>query len=49
MTGVLGMPGIAVPQEDWEQRRPSGRVLGEEELEVLQPWLATAPSQSMAA
>ncbi|KAF2159636.1 hypothetical protein M409DRAFT_29955 [Zasmidium cellare ATCC 36951] len=49
MTGVLGMPGIAVPQEDWEQRRPSGRVLGEEELEVLQPWLATASSQSMAA
>lgn len=49
MTGVLGMPGIAVPPEDWEQRRPSGRVLGEDELEVLQPWLTSATSQTMTA
>lgn len=49
MTGVLGMPGIAVPQEDWEQRRPSGRVLAEDELEVLQPWLSSAASQTMTA
>lgn len=49
MTGVLGMPGIAVPQETWDQRRPSGRVLEEDELEVLQPWLASATSQTMTA
>ncbi|EME47678.1 hypothetical protein DOTSEDRAFT_146525 [Dothistroma septosporum NZE10] len=39
MCGTLGMPGIAV-QEEWDQRRPSGRMLEDSELEVLQPWLA---------
>ncbi|KAK4631082.1 putative sucrose utilization protein SUC1 [Fulvia fulva] len=39
MCGTLGIPGIAVPEE-WDQRRPSGRMLENSELEVLQPWLA---------
>ena len=39
MCGTLGMPAIAV-QEEWDQRRPSGRMLENSELEVLQPWLA---------
>lgn len=42
MTGSLGMPGLTVPQEDWGQRRPSGRVLEEDELQMLQPWLHSA-------
>ncbi|CAK4032642.1 sucrose utilization SUC1 [Lecanosticta acicola] len=47
MTGGLGMPGLACTQEDWNQRRPSGRVLEEDELQALQPWLANATTQSM--
>lgn len=41
MAGSLGMPGIALAQEDYYQRRPSGWVLEEEDLEHLQPWLTT--------
>lgn len=41
MAGSLGMPGIAMAQEDYYQRRPSGRVLEEEDLEHLQPWLTS--------
>lgn len=37
MAGSLGMPGIALAQEDYYQRRPSGRVLEEDDLEHLQP------------
>ena len=44
MTGNLGMPGLALPQEDWTLRRPSGRVLDEQELEALQPWLSIDPA-----
>lgn len=41
MCGNLGMPGLSVPQEEWGQRRLSGRVLPVEEgeLDLLQPWL----------
>lgn len=41
MAGSLGMPGIALAQEDYYQRRPSGWVMEEEDLGHLQPWLTT--------
>lgn len=44
MCGTLGMPNIAVPDEDWGQRRPSARVLENHELDVLQPWLQATPT-----
>lgn len=37
MSGNLGMP-LMFPVEDWEQRRPSGRVLEEAELNALGAW-----------
>ncbi|SMR59248.1 unnamed protein product [Zymoseptoria tritici ST99CH_1E4] len=42
MSGGLGMPGIAAAQVDYYQRRPSGRVLVDEDMEALQPWLSSA-------
>jgi hypothetical protein len=42
MSGGLGMPGIAAAQEQYYQRRPSGRVFEEEDMEALQPWLSSA-------
>lgn len=33
MSGALGMPSLAVSMEDWNQRRPSGRVYEEGEAE----------------
>ena len=41
MSGNLGMPSLAVPLEDWTQRRPSGRIYDEEETEDLQSWMMT--------
>ena len=37
MSGNLGMPAIASPQQ-WEQRRPSGRVYDEYETSVMGSW-----------
>lgn len=37
MSGNLGMP--ALRPEDWEQRRPSGRVYDEVETHAMAPWL----------
>ena len=34
MSGSLGMPSLAVPLEDWTQRRPSGRIYEEVEAEA---------------
>jgi hypothetical protein len=42
MSGGLGMPGIAAAQETYYQRRPSGRVLEDDDMEALQPWLSSA-------
>jgi len=42
MSGNLGMPALAVPMathEDWQQRRPSGRVYDEYETKAMGPWL----------
>jgi hypothetical protein len=47
MCGTLGMPGTSGAQEDWEQRRPSGRVLEDHEMDLLQPWLQAATTQGI--
>lgn len=40
MSGNLGMPSLSVlPMEDWEQRRPSGKVYNEDETaEAIDAW-----------
>ncbi|WPG98833.1 Hypothetical protein R9X50_00163100 [Acrodontium crateriforme] len=40
MNGTLGMPGITTEcQDEWQQRRPSGRVYDEAETNEMEPWL----------
>ena len=40
MSGNLGMPSLsAVSLEDFEQRRPSGRVYDEAETDAMETWL----------
>lgn len=36
MSGTLGMPSLAVSMEDWNQRRPSGRVYDEAETDGIE-------------
>ncbi|KAK4580179.1 hypothetical protein LTR86_000382 [Recurvomyces mirabilis] len=38
MSGNLGMPALMVPMEDWQQRRPSGRVYDETETTAMNGW-----------
>jgi hypothetical protein len=38
MSGNLGMPSLMFPAEDWQQRRPSGRVYGEVEAGGMELW-----------
>jgi len=38
MSGSLGMPTLAASQEEWEQRRPSGRVYDEYETQAMGHW-----------
>ncbi|CZT18852.1 uncharacterized protein RCC_04697 [Ramularia collo-cygni] len=40
MAGSLGMPGIALAQDSYYQRRPSGWIVEENDMEHIQPWLA---------
>lgn len=39
MSGNLGMPMLSAPLEDWQQRRPSGRVLDEYETKTIEHWM----------
>ncbi|KAK5109261.1 hypothetical protein LTR62_007243 [Meristemomyces frigidus] len=38
MSGNLGMPALMVPMENWQQRRPSGRVFEEAEINGVGGW-----------
>ena len=39
ISGSLGMPSIAVPLEDYTQRRPSGKVYDEAEIDTMDSWM----------
>lgn len=40
MSGNLGMPSLSPPaHENWQQRRPSGRVYDEAETKAMDAWL----------
>lgn len=36
MSGNFGMPSLSIPIEEWEQRRPSGKVFDEAETEGME-------------
>lgn len=47
MSGNLGMPSLAVPLEDWTQRRESGKILTDEEARAMDPWLMNGVPQAV--
>lgn len=46
MSGNLGMPSLAT-LEDWEQRRPSGRVYDEAETNAMGQWIMGGAPQAV--
>jgi len=48
MSSGLGIPGLSLPHEDWQQRRPSGRVYDESETKAMDAWLVShGPPQAV--
>jgi hypothetical protein len=46
MSGNLGMPALMFPTEDWQQRRPSGRVYDEVETNTMSVWPQAGTAQA---